>query len=137
MIDDRPKKRDLNSIRALPKHSRPMRWNGLSASTQRGDYTNHRFTNLVVTALCRRPRRDTESTPRQSEAATAREAAITKSDARAIAMPVQIDSPTARQCGEAGWLRWRYKISTADAIIATQAITNDAELVTKTLSSKQ
>ena len=48
-----------------------------------------------------------------------------------LTMPVQIDSPTARQCGEAGWLRWRYKISTADAIIATQAITNDAELVHK------
>jgi len=29
------------------------------------------------------------------------------------------------------WLRWRYKISAADAIIATQAITNDAELVHK------
>jgi predicted nucleic acid-binding protein len=48
-----------------------------------------------------------------------------------LTMPVQMDSPTRQQCAEAGWLRGRHKLSTADAIIATQAIAANAELVHK------
>ena len=48
-----------------------------------------------------------------------------------LTMPVQIDSPTRQNCAEAGWLRGRYKLSTADAIIATQAMAANAELVHK------
>jgi predicted nucleic acid-binding protein len=48
-----------------------------------------------------------------------------------LTMPVQIESPTRQHCAEAGWLRGRYKLSTADAIIATQAIAANAELVHK------
>ena len=48
-----------------------------------------------------------------------------------LTMPVQIDSPTRQHCAEAGWLRGRYRLSTADAIIATQAIAANAELVHK------
>jgi predicted nucleic acid-binding protein len=48
-----------------------------------------------------------------------------------LTMPVQIESPTRQHCAEAGWLRGRYTLSTADAIIATQAIAANAELVHK------
>ena len=48
-----------------------------------------------------------------------------------LTMPVQIDSPTREHCAEAGWLRGRYTLSTADAIIATQAVAGNAELVHK------
>jgi predicted nucleic acid-binding protein len=48
-----------------------------------------------------------------------------------LTMPVQMGSPTRQHCVEAGWLRGRYKLSTADAIIATQAIAANAELVHK------
>jgi predicted nucleic acid-binding protein len=48
-----------------------------------------------------------------------------------LTMPVQIESPTRQHCAEAGWLRGRYTLSTADAIIAAQAIAANAELVHK------
>jgi predicted nucleic acid-binding protein len=48
-----------------------------------------------------------------------------------LTMPVQIESPTRQHCAEAGWLRGRYTLSTADAVIATQAIAANAELVHK------
>lgn len=48
-----------------------------------------------------------------------------------LTMPVQMGSPTRQHCTEAGWLRGRYKLSTADAIIATQTIAANAELVHK------
>lgn len=48
-----------------------------------------------------------------------------------LSLPVQIESPTRDQCAEAGWLRGRYRLSTADAIIAIQAMTAGAELVHK------
>ena len=48
-----------------------------------------------------------------------------------LTMPVQIDSPARQHCAEAGWLRGSYRLSTADAIIATQAIAANAELVHK------
>jgi predicted nucleic acid-binding protein len=48
-----------------------------------------------------------------------------------LTMPVQMGSPTRQHCTEAGWLRGRYKLSTADAIIAAQAIAANAELVHK------
>lgn len=48
-----------------------------------------------------------------------------------MTMPVQIESPTGQQCADAAWLRGRYKLSTTDAIIATQAIAANAELVHK------
>ena len=48
-----------------------------------------------------------------------------------LTMPVQMGSPTRQHCAEAGWLRGRIELSTADAIIATQAIAANAELVHK------
>jgi predicted nucleic acid-binding protein len=46
-------------------------------------------------------------------------------------MPVQFEPPGAEHCTAAGWLRARYKLSTADAIIAAQAMAAQAELVHK------
>ena len=54
-----------------------------------------------------------------------------------LTMPVQIESPTRRHCGDAGWLRGRYKLSTADAIIAIQAMATGAELVHKIPNSSR
>ena len=48
-----------------------------------------------------------------------------------LSMPMQIESPTREQCAEAGWLRARHRLSTADAIIAAQAMATGAELVHK------
>lgn len=48
-----------------------------------------------------------------------------------LSLPAQIDPPTRGQCAEAGWLRARHKLSTADAIIATQSMAAGAELVHK------
>ena len=48
-----------------------------------------------------------------------------------LSFPARIDSPTRSQCAEAGWLRARHRLSTADAIIATQAMAAAAELVHK------
>lgn len=48
-----------------------------------------------------------------------------------LEMPAQIAAPTREQCAEAGWLRGQHKLSTADAIIATQALAAGAELVHK------
>ncbi|MGI8819434.1 MAG: type II toxin-antitoxin system VapC family toxin [Chthoniobacterales bacterium] len=48
-----------------------------------------------------------------------------------LSMPAQIESPTRGQCAEAGWLRGRYRLSTADAIIAVQAMAANTELVHK------
>jgi PIN domain. len=46
-------------------------------------------------------------------------------------LAVSIDASTDEQCIEAGLLRSRAKLSTADAIIAIQAMAADAELVHK------
>jgi len=46
-------------------------------------------------------------------------------------LAVTIEPPTDDQCVEAGLLRSRVKFSTADAIIATQAMALDIELVHK------
>jgi ribonuclease VapC len=48
-----------------------------------------------------------------------------------LEMPVQFASPTVEDCTTAGWLRARHKLSTADAVIAAQAIAAQAELVHK------
>ena len=48
-----------------------------------------------------------------------------------LSLPAQIESPTRAQGAEAGWLRGRYRLSTADAIIAAQAMAAGAELVHK------
>lgn len=48
-----------------------------------------------------------------------------------LEMPVQIEVPSQDQCTHGGWLRARHKLSTADAIIAAQAIATNAELVHK------
>lgn len=48
-----------------------------------------------------------------------------------LSMPVEINAPTRHQCAEAGWLRGRHKFSTADAIIAAQAMAAGAALVHK------
>jgi len=57
---------------------------------------------------------------------------IARDDLRVVLeMPFQIECPTTDQCVEGGWLRARHKLSTADAIIAAQAIATDAELVHK------
>jgi len=57
---------------------------------------------------------------------------IARDDLRVVLeMPFQIECPTTDQCVEGGWLRARHKLSTADAIIAAQAIAADAELVHK------
>lgn len=48
-----------------------------------------------------------------------------------LSLPAQIESPTHEQCAEAGWLRSRHRLSTADAIIAVQAMAAGAELVHK------
>lgn len=48
-----------------------------------------------------------------------------------LEMPVQFEPPTVKHCTAAGWLRARHKLSTADAIIAAQAMAADAELVHK------
>lgn len=46
-------------------------------------------------------------------------------------LAVKIEPPTDEQCLEAGLLRASLKLSTADAIIAVQALAADAELVHK------
>ncbi|MCS7338585.1 MAG: PIN domain-containing protein [Verrucomicrobiae bacterium] len=46
-------------------------------------------------------------------------------------LPVQFVPPSADDCAAAGWLRAQYKLSTADAIIAAQAMAAGAELVHK------
>ncbi len=46
-------------------------------------------------------------------------------------LAVQIEAPTDQQCVEAGLLRRSVKLSTADAIIAIQAMAAGAELVHK------
>ena len=57
---------------------------------------------------------------------------IAREDLRVVLeMPVRIESPTWEQCAEGGWLRARRELSTADAIIAVQAIAANAELVHK------
>jgi ribonuclease VapC len=57
---------------------------------------------------------------------------IARDDLRIVLeMPVQIEVPSQDQCTEGGWLRARHKLSTADAIIAAQAIATNAELVHK------
>jgi len=48
-----------------------------------------------------------------------------------LEMPLEVESPTPQQCIEAGWFRAHYRLSTADAIIAAQAIATGAELVHK------
>ncbi len=48
-----------------------------------------------------------------------------------LEMPVRFEPPTAEDCVAAGWLRARHKLSTADAIIAAQAMNARAELVHK------
>lgn len=48
-----------------------------------------------------------------------------------LEMPVRFESPGIEACTAAGWLRARHKLSTADAIIAAQAIAAQAELVHK------
>lgn len=48
-----------------------------------------------------------------------------------LSLPAQIETPTQADCAEAGWLRGRYRLSTADAIIAVQAMSAGAELVHK------
>lgn len=48
-----------------------------------------------------------------------------------LSLPAQIEPPTSAQCAEAGWLRGRHRLSTADAIIAVQAMTAGAVLVHK------
>lgn len=48
-----------------------------------------------------------------------------------LSLPAQIEVPTRSQYVEAGWLRGRHKLSTADAIIAVQAMAAAAELVHK------
>jgi len=46
-------------------------------------------------------------------------------------MPLQFLSPSAEDCAIAGWLRAKHKLSTADAIIAAQAMSAKAELIHK------
>ncbi len=46
-------------------------------------------------------------------------------------LAVRVEAPTNEQCVEAGLLRRRVKLSTADAIIAVQAMATGAELVHK------
>jgi predicted nucleic acid-binding protein len=48
-----------------------------------------------------------------------------------LSLPTQFESPTRAQCAEAGWLRGRHRLSTADAVIAVQAMAAGAELVHK------
>ncbi len=48
-----------------------------------------------------------------------------------LSLPAQIEVATRAQYVEAGWLRGRHKLSTADAIIAVQAMAAAAELVHK------
>jgi predicted nucleic acid-binding protein len=48
-----------------------------------------------------------------------------------LSLPVKIESASLSQCAEAGWLRSRHRLSTADAIIAAQAMAAGAELVHK------
>lgn len=67
-----------------------------------------------------------------SSIATTHGEEIAQGDLRIVLeMPVQIESPTREQCVEAGWLRSRHKLSTADSIIAAQAIAANAELAHK------
>jgi predicted nucleic acid-binding protein len=57
---------------------------------------------------------------------------IARDDLRIVLeMPVQIASPSQEECTQGGWLRARHKLSTADAIIAAQAMAANAELVHK------
>ena len=57
---------------------------------------------------------------------------IARDDLRLVLeMPVQIESPTWEQCAAGGWLRAGHKLSTADAVIAAQALAANAELVQK------
>src|SRR5438093_11988500 len=66
------------------------------------------------------------SVSRDYDDATARE------DIRLLReLAVSIEPPGDEQCVEAGLLRSRVKLSTADALIATQAMGIDAELVHK------
>jgi predicted nucleic acid-binding protein len=46
-------------------------------------------------------------------------------------LAIRVEPPTDQQCVEAGLLRTRVRLSTADAIIAIQAMAIDAELVHK------
>ncbi len=48
-----------------------------------------------------------------------------------LELPVEIREPTREECIQAGWLRAQHQISTADAIIAAQAMAAGAELVHK------
>lgn len=48
-----------------------------------------------------------------------------------LSIPAQVEAPSRDDCVAAGWLRGRFKFSTADAIIAVQAIAANAELVHK------
>lgn len=57
---------------------------------------------------------------------------IARDDLRIVMeMPVQIASPSQKECAHGGWLRARHKLSTTDAIIAAQAMAANAELVHK------
>src|SRR5262245_35339983 len=67
-----------------------------------------------------------------SSISNAHDEAIARDDLRIVLeMPVEIESPTQEHCIEGGWLRARHKLSTADSIIAAQAIATNAELVHK------
>jgi len=46
-------------------------------------------------------------------------------------LPALVEAPAREQCAEAGFLRTRHRLSTADAIIAVQAMAAGAELVHK------
>lgn len=48
-----------------------------------------------------------------------------------LELPVEIRAPNRDEWIQAGWLRARHKISTADAIIAAQAMAAQAELIHK------
>ena len=57
---------------------------------------------------------------------------IARQDLRVVLeMPLQVLLPTIEHCAEGGWLRSRHRLSTADAIIAAQAMAASAELVHK------
>ena len=57
---------------------------------------------------------------------------IARQDLRVVLeMPLQVQLPTIEHCAEGGWLRARHRLSTADAIIAAQAMAASAELVHK------
>ena len=57
---------------------------------------------------------------------------VAREDLRLLAeLPIQVRAPTDADCIAAGFLRAQHRLSTADAIIATQARQLDAELVHK------